>query len=366
MKARAALALAGWLCVASTASALAAAPTVTSRVSGNVGAEGWFVGSVTVSWEISGTLTAPFPGPDCDTRILTADTKGTVLSCTAHNDTSTVTERTEPIRIDRTPPAGVSATASRPPDANGWYLAPVALAWAGKDPTSDIASCTTSTYTGPDGPSVAPVGTCTDHAGNSSAPAAFPLSFDVTPPGLSGVGATISGKTATLRWAPAVDVASTTLTRQDGAVVDVPAGAREASSGPLSPGAYTWTVTVRDAAGNATSATASATVPDPAVVAKAAAAARLTLRWKAGANAKYYNLQLFRAGRKVLTAWPTKPQYRLPRTWRLNGRTHRLAAGTYRWYAWPGYGPRARRSYGRLLAQGKVKVTAAAVRAAYR
>ena len=79
-------------------------------------------------------------------------------------------------------------------------------------------------------------------------------------------------------------------------------------------------------------------------------------------KAAYYNLQLFRSGRKVLTAWPSRPRYTLPRTWRLNGRTHRLIAGVYRWYVWPGYGPPAQHRYGRLLAKGKVTVTPPAAR----
>jgi hypothetical protein len=343
-------------------------PTVTPHISGAAGREGWFVGPVTVQWEISGTITAPFPGPDCADKVLTADTTGTVLTCTAYNNGASTTGATDAIRIDRTPPDRLTAVPARPPDASSWYTAPVAITWTGKDDTSQIASCTSMTYAGPDGPAVTPAGTCTDHAGNSSTPVGFPMAFDATPPALSDVAASLSGTTAKVRWTPGADVASATVTRQDGTPLTVVPGAREASDGPLAEGGtYAWTVTVRDTAGNATSATASAAVPTAAAASLAAAQARQriarpVLRWRRIADAKYYNLQLFRGTKKVLTAWPTKPRFTLARTWHYRGKKHRLAAGKYRWYVWAGYGPRARHRYGKLLARGTLKVTAAQAR----
>ena len=51
------------------------------------------------------------------------------------------------------------------------------------------------------------------------------------------------------------------------------------------------------------------------------------LRWRAGVGVAYYNLQLFRNGRRVLVRWPTHPSYRLP--------AGRLRPGTYTWFVWP-------------------------------
>ena len=62
-----------------------------------------------------------------------------------------------------------------------------------------------------------------------------------------------------------------------------------------------------------------------------------TLVWAPAKGATYYNLQLIR-GRKVLSAWPVRPSFRLRRTWLYNGRRYRLEPGVYRWYVWPGYG----------------------------
>ena len=78
-------------------------------------------------------------------------------------------------------------------------------------------------------------------------------------------------------------------------------------------------------------------------------AAPTVLRWLAVPVARYYNVQVYRAGRKVLSAWPGDPRYRLRAQWRFDGRRYRLTPGHYRWYVWPGIGARADARYGALL-----------------
>jgi Ca2+-binding RTX toxin-like protein len=73
------------------------------------------------------------------------------------------------------------------------------------------------------------------------------------------------------------------------------------------------------------------------------------LRWTAVRGARYYNLQLFRNRRKVLSAWPSQPRYRLKPRWRYRGERHRLAPGRYHWLVWPGFGPRSRADYGKRM-----------------
>jgi hypothetical protein len=81
-----------------------------------------------------------------------------------------------------------------------------------------------------------------------------------------------------------------------------------------------------------------------------AAGARVTrpplLRWRAVPRASYYNVQLYRAGRKVLTAWPRRTRLQLQMRWRFNGRAERFRPGLYRWYVWPAY---ANRRFGKLV-----------------
>ncbi len=286
--------------VLATAVALAlGAPTVAlaldlapPAVTGTLGDNDWYTGDVVVSWIFSGATTA---SPDCLPKQLTADTPGTAITCTVSDGIGGSISRTVTVHLDRTPPAAVTATPARPPDVGLFYTAPLPISWSATDATSGIATCTTLTYAGPDGPAVAPTGTCRDRAGNVSA--AVPLTFSYgLPP------------------APAPVIAPT-------------------PAPTIAPGGPT-----------ATSTTAKVKAKRP------------TLTWRTHAGVKYYNLQLFRNGRKVLSAWPTVAHYTLKPSWRYRGRTYRLTAGRYRWYVWPGYGPRAAHRYGRLLAKGAVTV----------
>jgi hypothetical protein len=334
-------------------------------ITGTAGDSGWFIGDVVVKWTYSGEMSTS----GCDTQHLTADTPGATITCTASGAPGDTVSRTVTVRIDRTPPAGVVATPARPPDAAPFYAAPLPIAWSGTDATSGIAACTALTYAGPDGPAVAPAGSCRDRAGNVSAPLPFTFNYDTTPPALTDVVATVGAdRTATLRWTAGADAQAVTVVRRpgDGAaatrtVLDGPATAHDATDGPLTPGmTYTYSVTVRDAAGNAASAATTATAPAAATTASQAKAKakanRSSLTWRAQPKAKYYNLQLFRNGRKILSAWPTAAHYTLKPTWRYRGHAYKLAAGRYRWYVWPGYGPHAAHRYGRLLAKGVVKI----------
>ena len=68
------------------------------------------------------------------------------------------------------------------PDANGWHNHAVTVTFQGTDGTSGVATCTQTTYSGPDDPSVALSGTCVDQAGNQSPSALFTTKYDETPP----------------------------------------------------------------------------------------------------------------------------------------------------------------------------------------
>lgn len=81
-----------------------------------------------------------------------------------------------------------------------------------------------------------------------------------------------------------------------------------------------------------------------------------TLRWRAAPKASFYNVQLFRAGKKVLSIWPRGPHLQLTRGWRYLGHSYRLKAGVYTWYVWPGFGPLAKSRYGQLLGRGSFSI----------
>ena len=84
---------------------------------------------------------------------------------------------------------------------------------------------------------------------------------------------------------------------------------------------------------------------------------RPMLRWTEVNGARYYNVQLLRDGRKVLSAWPGKPHFELKRAWHFNGHRFRLKPGRrYTWLVWPGRGKRSRNDYGPLIGRGTFTV----------
>jgi RTX calcium-binding nonapeptide repeat (4 copies) len=81
------------------------------------------------------------------------------------------------------------------------------------------------------------------------------------------------------------------------------------------------------------------------------------LDWKRVAGARFYNVQLHRNGKKILSRWPSKSRFDLHWKWKTGKRTYRLRSAAYQWYVWPhyrsGYGRRVVRSWfsvGRLPA----------------
>lgn len=116
---------------------------------------------------------------------------------------------------------------------------------------------------------------------------------------------------------------------------------------------YRYLVRAVDAAGNSSPGVAIAVTPRRNYLRAPKDGARLRkppkLVWTRNAEASYYNVQLFRGDDKILTAWPSKASFRLPSRWTFQGGKQRLAAGTYRWYVWPGFGPRSRVDYGAML-----------------
>jgi hypothetical protein len=69
--------------------------------------------------------------------------------------------------------------------------------------------------------------------------------------------------------------------------------------------------------------------------------------WRAVEGADYYNIQFWRNGKK-LSAWPVRPRFLLRRSWRFEGKLHRLAPGTWHVYVWPGFGDKDDARYGDL------------------
>jgi len=164
------------------------------------------------------------------------------------------------------------------------------------------------------------------------------------------------GDNVTLTWKQPADVTSVAVTRTPGRKGSAPTEiykgrATLVRDNGLKVGvAYHYRLTSVDQAGNQSVAQVTAKLRALyAPAAGKAAHAGTALRWNADKSATYYNLQLYRGKKKVLSAWPVGTSFRLPRTWTYSGHRYKLTHGKYKWFVWPGRGARARAQYGPLL-----------------
>jgi hypothetical protein len=274
---------------------------------------------------------------------------GVAKTCTATNDDGT-TIVTKTIKIDADPPTGTTGTLGRPPDHNGWYNHAVVVTWNASDATSGIASCSTTTYAGPDRSGAAVTGSCTDNAGNSAS-ASSALNYDATAPVLGKVRVDSKASSDLVRWASTSPSDTVVVQRwargneKQQAVLFRGSGTAFAD-GKVAPGLeYNYAVQTFDQAGNASKRIVVAGLPKVLLLGKTGyvprAAAKPILRWNRVHGAQYYNVQLYRGTKRVFAAWPAKNQLGLPAGWRWNGKRQRLSPGKYRWYVWAGFGARS-------------------------
>src|SRR5919106_3152176 len=161
------------------------APVLTGANPGRpANAAGWFNRpvdfSIVATDATSGVAACPpvtYGGPDS----ATASFNGTCRDRAGNLSTSNFS-----LKYDSTAPAVTAGQAARGPDVNGWYNHAVSIAFSGTDQLSGIDTCTTKTYEGPDSATASLAGTCTDDAGNVSAPLGFGLPYDATAPIVTG------------------------------------------------------------------------------------------------------------------------------------------------------------------------------------
>jgi hypothetical protein len=149
------------------------------------GSNGWYRSPVTVRWDVGTQGLVSTSGCEAAIRIVD-DTSGVTQRCQATYDSGVTMTAEAKVKIDKTPPAAVAAVSDPAANANGWVSKPVTVKWTGTDAVSGIAECTASTYSGPDAAAVPLSGTCTDAAGNVSAPVSYTLKYDATAPVVTG------------------------------------------------------------------------------------------------------------------------------------------------------------------------------------
>lgn len=327
------------------------APGVSANPGRGPDAGGWYNHPVSVSFSgtdatsgVDSCTSAGYSGPD---------TSGTTLTGTCTDKAGNSASATYALQYDATAP-NVTVALARPPDANGWYNHPVAATASGSDASSGIDSCSADSYDGPTDDTASLSGTCKDNAGNSAS-ASVTFKYDATPPTVSQVVASGGNETVTLHWTMSTDSSITvtrTPDRKGAKTLTVYHGTGDSFiDTKLTNGLrYHYSLSAVDQAGNTADASATAI---PLALSTPAQGTKLKsppkLRWAKVAGASYYNVQLFRTGKKIMSVWPLSTSFKLPRAWNFGGKRYRLVAGSYRWYVWPGYGPRKASKYGKLL-----------------
>jgi hypothetical protein len=327
---------------------------------------GWYNHPVTVKFAgtdggsgIGACTSATYSGPD---------TPGVSVSGSCSDNAGNASGAgTVAIKYDATPPQVTGATPDRKPDAHGWYNHPVTLTFAGTDGGSGLASCTKTTYSGPDNRTAAVSGTCVDQAGNTSQPRGVTIPYDATPPKVGNVSAKVAGEDALLRWKASADTARIDVVRmragkKKGTTVYRGRGSSFQDRGLRSGIRYRYAVVAYDRAENAAMKTLAVAARLGLLAPKEGA--RLSspplLSWTAVRGAPFFNLQLYRLKgkkrEKVLSVFPMQPRYKLKKAWVFQGEKLRLEAGKYRWYLWPGK-KGSGRHYGKLLGSREFVIT---------
>jgi hypothetical protein len=162
-------------------------PTVTPSIAGTTGNDGWYLSDVVVSWIVDdggGSITS---SSGCDPTTISADTTGTVLTCSATSIAGTDSESVT-IKRDATVPT-VTLTATNAPNGAGWYKVAATFDVSGSDPSpgSGIASCDGPLTINTQGENLTATGICTDVAGNEGTTSETGLDIDWTPPEITAV-----------------------------------------------------------------------------------------------------------------------------------------------------------------------------------
>jgi hypothetical protein len=329
--------------------------TAPSGVSGSLArapdSNGWFNHPVAASFGaqdavsgLAGCSGPTYAGADSPAASLT----GTCTDVAGNSASAGVA-----FKYDATPPA-ITAAPDRKPDRRGWYRKPLTVTFAGTDLTSGIAACSApARYAGPDLATAAVVGACRDAAGNV-AELGHSFQYDATAPKLAKAKAELAQGVARVGWEKAPDVVQVELVRTPGVngarrtTVYQGTGTTFVDRTVRQGVRYRYEIIVADVAGNL--AQKAVTTQGRSALYSPAASAVVrrppVLRWRAVPGARFYNVQLYRNGTKVLSTWPRQPSLQLKAAWRYAGRRQRLSPGTYQWYVWGARGTRAKPTYG--------------------
>lgn len=225
----------------------ATAPSVTVLADRPADSNGWYNHTVTFS-AAGNDATSGLGSCQADVVYSGPDDAAGSVSRTCTDKAGNVGSGSLGFMYDATAPS-VTTSLARPADHNGWYNAPVVISAAGTDATSGIASCQSSSYSGPDSATASASRSCTDLAGNTASDSVG-FQYDATAP---TVNPSVSPNPVVLNAGASASPGAS----------DSTAGVASASCGAVdtsSVGSHSVPCTATDNAGNQVSGSASYSV----------------------------------------------------------------------------------------------------------
>jgi hypothetical protein len=158
-------------------------PVITRTVTGTLGTNGWYTSNVTVTWAV--TSASPILAQTgCGPTLVTTDTAGITLTCSATNAGGT-TSGSVTIKRDATPPSASLAVTAGTLGNGGWYVSNVTVTTTGDDTISGPVSCTAPQALTSETAGQAINGSCTNMAGLSTNATPLNVKIDKTVPAIA-------------------------------------------------------------------------------------------------------------------------------------------------------------------------------------
>ncbi len=156
-------------------------PVITPTVSPTPNGAGWNNSLVTVTWTVTDSVSPITSMTGCDPTTLSSDSASTTYTCSATSRGGTASQSVT-IKLDQVAPL-LSGAATTPPNANGWYNAPVSIHWTCSDALSGVAgTCPANTTLSSEGSAVTASAAVSDVAGNTTNATSAPVQIDTHAP----------------------------------------------------------------------------------------------------------------------------------------------------------------------------------------